>query len=94
MHKLYTSQTANDSTKANSFVASGREVAVHAFGTWDGATVGVYMSLNGTSNGLLLDDLTFTEDGFQIVSVPSGVTIWAQLSSAGGSTDLNTWVSD
>lgn len=94
MHKLYTSQTANDATKANAIVASGREVAVHAFGTWDTATLGVYMSLNGTSNGVLLDDLTFTEDGFQILVVPGGVTIWAQLSSVGGSTDVNLWLTD
>lgn len=90
MEKLYTAQTTNDSTKANKIISTGRELSCQAWGTWDGATVGVYVSVDGT-NGVLLDELTFTADGFQTIQVPAGNHIWAQLSGVGTSS-LNCWL--
>ena len=92
MEKLFTAKTANDATAANAINATGSELAVHAFGTWDGATLGVYLSNNGTSNGVLLADLTFTSDGWVALQVPPGGSIWAQLSGVGTSS-VNCWIS-
>ncbi len=91
MEKLYTAQTANDATKGNKIVSLGRELAVQAWGTWDTATLGVYLSVDGT-NGVLLSDLTFTDDGFIAIQIPAGVHVWAELSSVGASTNVNCWI--
>ena len=91
MEKLYTNQTANDSTKGNVIIATGRELTVQAWGTWDGATVGVYLSVDGVT-GVLLSELTFTSDSFKGIQVPAGNRVWAELSSAGASTDVSVWI--
>lgn len=91
MEKLYTEQTENDSSAGNAIRATGRELAIHAFGTWDTATLTIKMSTNGTNNGVA--EFTYTEDGFDRgITVPAGVTIWAELSSVGASTSVSCWV--
>ena len=90
MEKLYTAQASNDSTKANKIISTGRELTVQAWGTWDGATLGVYLSVDGT-NGILLSDLTFTDDGMVAIQVPAGNHVWAQLSGVGTSS-VNCWI--
>jgi len=93
MRKLFTAKTANDSTKANVFQASGAtRLSVHAFGTWGTGTIGVYLSLNGTANGVLLTELTFTANGFKAIDVAGGTNIWAETSGFSGGESLNLWI--
>ena len=90
LEKLFTTQAANDTTRANVITATGRELSVQAFGTWGGATLSVYLSVDGT-NGVLLDELTFTEDGWQNICIPAGNKIWAELSGV-GTTSIGCWI--
>lgn len=95
MEKLFTNQTANDSTSDNKIVATGRELTVQAYGTWDTATLSVFLSVSdpATGNdGVLLTDLIFTDDGMIAVQVPAGNYVWATMASVGASTDLNLWI--
>ena len=91
IEKLYTAQTANESSEGNIITATGRELTVQVWGTWDTATLSVYLSVDGT-NGVLLTDLTFTDDDFVAIQVPAGNSIWAVLSSVGGSTSVSCWI--
>ncbi len=92
MQKLFEAQTANDVTQDNAIVidTNGKR-DVHAFGTFDGATLSVYLSLNGTSNGKLLPDLTFTDDGFVTLDLKAGTTVWAHLTGV-GTTSVNLFI--
>jgi hypothetical protein len=97
MRKLYTAQTANDTTKANAFKIpgnlNGAPMGVHAFGTWDTATLTVYLSNNGAANGVALSELVFNADGFvAIASIPE-TTMWGEVSGVGAGTVLNLFVS-
>lgn len=84
MQDLFTAQAANDVTKANAIEVTRTGVkSLHAFGTWDGATLSVFLSLNGTDNGVLLSDLTFIDDGFVDIEVDAGTTIWGELTGVG-----------
>ena len=83
MKKLFDAITADDTTTDNNFAADGaRRLTVHAFGTFGGGTVTVYLSANGTSNGVAPTELIFTADGIQTLDVADGITIWATLSGA------------
>ena len=97
MLKLFTDATANDATKANAVEITGQVIAtalgVHVAGTFDGATVNVYISNFGASFGVLLAELSFSTAGFANVNLSPETTIWAELSSAGASTSLSCWVS-
>ena len=91
MEKLFTAQTTNDTSKGNMITATGRELTVQGWGTWDGASLSVYLSVDGT-NGVLLNDLILTADGMVAIQVPSGNKVWATLTNVSGSTNLNCWI--
>ena len=69
-------------------------MTVQAWGTWDTATVSVYLAVSSPTDntGVLLSDLTFTADGMIAIQVPSGNYIWATISGIGGSTDVSLWI--
>jgi hypothetical protein len=90
LEKLFTAQTTNDTTASNIITATGRELTVQAWGTWGGATLSVYLSVDGT-NGVLLTDLTLTADGMVAIQVPSGNRVWATLTGVGTSS-VNCWI--
>ena len=96
MKKLLTAQSTNLSDASNAIVTEAKlketPFTVHCFGNFDTCTVTVFMSLNGTSDGVAIDELTFIEPGFQIMLLPAGVTVWANVSSAGASTSVSLWV--
>ena len=91
MEKLFTAQTTEDTSKSNIITATGRELTVQGWGTWGGATLSVYLSVDGT-NGVLLNDLILTADGMVAIQVPSGNKVWATLTNVSGSTNLNCWI--
>ena len=91
MHKLYTAQTANDTSAGNAVVVRGGELGVHSYGTWDGASMVIKLSNVGAgSSGIT--EITATADDYTNIQVPAGVYMWAELSSAGGSTSVSCWV--
>lgn len=93
MEKLFTNQTGNDVTDDNQIIIKGTELAVQAWGNWGTNTViSIYVAVADNITGVLLSDLTFTGDGFQSLQIPAGCIVWAQLSSAGGGTDINVWI--
>lgn len=101
MKKLATAKTTNGSTDILDTTGSdltGRPLAIHIFGTFDGASVQVYMSLNGVTNGAPIPELLTADaeqtagTNFKIIWVPAGVTLWAVVSAAGAGTTLNIWV--
>ena len=76
------------------FVTRGRILTVHSWGEYDGATVTVFMSTAGKNDDAAASDsqLTFTANGISSVVIAAGITIWANISSAGSSTNLNVTV--
>lgn len=60
-----------------------------AYGTWDGATVTFYISVNDDNgqptNGFTSADGTFTADGGVNVELSQGTKIWAATTSVGTS---------
>lgn len=71
-------------------LSSGAVVTVHAFGAFDGATVSVVVSsTDDMADGVVDDGLSFTSAGVRTLIVPGGMRIWANVSNAGGSTDVS-----
>lgn len=93
MQKMYEDQTANDATKGNAFVATGRPIGFHAFGTPDTSSIQVFESVDGTDNGEAVSSLVFTAEDFAIYTPAAGSTIWATMASVGASTDMNLFAS-
>lgn len=98
MIKFFTNATANTTglTEAIETQALTGPVpyAIHAFGTFDGATISIYFSLNGADadDGVIDSSLVFTSKGFKTILLPAGVTIWAAITNAGASTDVTCWL--
>ena len=72
-------------------VSRGTLLTVHAYGTFDGATVSVYSSAVGKDDDakVLDTNLSFTSNGLHTVLVSPGITFWANVSSAGSSTEVS-----
>ena len=84
MQKLFTAQTEVDVTADNIFSAKGTELSAHAYGTWDGQTISIYLSTVAAGvGGILKSDLTFTADGWTNFQVPAGTYVWATIAGAG-----------
>lgn len=97
MINLLKNVTANDVTTGNNMEASSETGSVglgfHADGTFDTCTITVFISNFGLTNGVALADLTFTEAGYVMLTVPSGVKLWAQVTSVGAGTSVSLRVS-
>ena len=72
-------------------------VAVHVFGTWDGAQIDLYTGFNGISNAVLIKSFTVPStpddgDNFQMLPIPGGTGVYAVLTGADALTNLNLWI--
>lgn len=82
---LMTARTSNGTDGAQGW--SGGRAIVSAWGTWNGATVQISFTPDGTTF-IDTSGATFTADGTAEVVFPAG-QLKATISSAGGSTSLS-----
>ena len=92
MIHLFSSATADGDSPT--FITRGKIITVHSWGEYDGATVTIYMSTAGKNDDAAATDsqLEFTANGISSVVIAAGITVWANISSAGSSTNLNVTV--
>lgn len=92
MQAMYTSATANESSKGNAFIATGRPLTFEFWGTWDTATITVFERVQNTGQGTAITSLTKTADAIVHYTPSAGDEIYAELSSVGAGTDVNLHV--
>ena len=89
--RLQNDATANGSTDATTW--PGGVGTFHSFGTHDGETNTLQVSLDGGTTYIAVGtDTTLTADGIGTFELPKGAKIRATLSSAGASTSISSWL--
>lgn len=92
--QLFKAQTTNgDSTVLQNFAQGQhqRERTLIIQGTWNGATVTLYVSADGVTF-VAPTSGAWTADTAQNIVLSSGLYYKLTVSAAGGSTSLNAWV--
>lgn len=92
MNKLFTARTTDGSSDGSYGAPDfNRARMIVAWGTWDGATLTMEVSVDDTT-WVALEDGAFTVDTAKTMLLPASVQLRATVASAGGSTSLNCWV--